>query len=68
MIVNHEVIEDNAYFCGEHVKNYLVFKCNIPILSQDGKGGYYFSKNSRLYESLDKMPLILKLVAVFEKL
>jgi len=63
MIVNPNVIE-NKYKCKKNVKNYLV-KCGIPLLGFD-RNYFYFTYTEKLKECLDKMPLGLKLLSLFE--
>lgn len=46
------------------IMEYLVYKCGIPILSFD-KNFYYFARTDKLYECLDKMPLMLKIKSLF---
>lgn len=51
-----------TYKCNKHVKNYLVFTCNMSILAYDKKY-FYFSDTIRLRECLKKMPIIIKLLS-----
>jgi len=67
MILNPDFIKDK-YKCGESIKNYLVFQCGIPILSHDGVGKYYFSKSEKLEKCVKKIPLGIKIKALFEKI
>jgi len=58
--------EDDYYKCKHAIMKYLVFKCNLSILSLD-KDVYYFVKTDELRECLKKLPLDLKIVELFTR-
>lgn len=59
MITNPSIIE-NSFKCKKAIKDYLVFRCHIPMFGYD-KHYFYFSYTEKLKECLEKMPLLLKI-------
>jgi hypothetical protein len=64
MITNIKDISVKSYKCNKHVKNYLVFKCNLSILAYDEKY-FYFSDTTKLREYLSRMPITVRLLSAF---
>lgn len=65
MITNSEVIE-KKYKCGKSIMKYLVYTCNLPILSTDRKY-YYFAYTDKLQEAIKNMPIFLKFLSVLSR-
>jgi hypothetical protein len=65
MITNLETIE-NKFMCNKTVANYLIFKCNIPVLGYD-EHYFYFANTDKLKECIDKMPLMTKIHSTFDE-
>ena len=63
MFVNPGFIK-NKYQCNKLVAHYLTYDLGFPILGIDGKK-YYFTDNALLRESLQNLPLWLKIVSRF---
>jgi hypothetical protein len=63
MITNPEIIIEK-YKCNKWVKNYLI-RCQIPLMSFDRNGNFYFAKTDKLEESLKKMPLDVRILSKF---
>lgn len=60
MIINPASI-DEKYECGRIIMEYLVYRCNIPILGFEGDR-FYFAKTHKLEDSLKRMPFYLKIL------
>jgi hypothetical protein len=65
MLVNSSVVKDR-YGCNIFVKDYLVYKYQLPLLGLE-KNTYYFARTHALEEALKKMPLYLKISMLFWK-
>jgi len=63
MFVNLDFIK-RKYKCNKLIANYLVYELGFPVLGIEGKK-YYFTDNSLLQESLQNLPLWLKIVGRF---
>lgn len=63
MIINNDILED-SFRCKAIVKDYLVIKKGLPILSYDDDY-FYFAQTENLKNALKTMPLHLKLIASF---
>jgi len=63
MFVNPDFIK-RKYKCNKLIANYLVYELGFPVLGIEGKK-YYFTDNSLLQESLQNLPLWLKIVGRF---
>ena len=63
MFVNLDFIK-RKYKCNKLVANYLIYELGFPVLGIEGKK-YYFTDNSLLQESLQNLPLWLKIVGRF---
>lgn len=59
MIRNHEVIK-NKFECGKRVADYIM-RLGIPLLSVEDNR-YYFRESEELKETLNKVPLIIRLM------
>ena len=59
MLVNHSIIK-NKYRCNNVIKEYLVKKCHLPILSYDDTY-YYFARTAKLEECLKSIPFGIQL-------
>lgn len=67
MIINPEKLEGvNLYMCKKPVMEYLVYKCNIPVLSYD-HAFYYFAITEKLKACRKTMPLSVKIRELFAK-
>lgn len=64
MIINKKIYPD-AYRCGEKIMRYLALECHIPVLSVSGNY-YYFANTEKLREALDKMPITLKALSLWQ--
>jgi hypothetical protein len=62
MITNPSIIKEK-YKCNKNIANYLIFKCNIPLLGVD-KDYYYFANTDKLKECVKNMPLGLKILSI----
>jgi len=67
MITNPEILK-NLYSCNEKIMRYLVFKCELPVLGYSkNKRIWYFINNDKLKKCLKEMPIMLKVLAFFNK-
>ncbi len=66
MIINPEILED-TYKCKKDIAMYLLYNCLLPSIGFDDKY-YYYQKSDELVQCLKKMPLNLKIKALFTKL
>lgn len=64
MIINPSEDLLNLYACKKGIMEYLVYKCGIPILSVEDDH-YFFIKDEKLEEALNKMPILLKISEFF---
>jgi len=68
MIINPEKLEGvKLYMCKKPVMEYLVYECNIPVLSYDSKF-YYFVRTHKLKYCVDNMPLKIKIKELVQEL
>ena len=63
MFVNPDFIK-RKYRCNKIIADYLVHNKNLPILGLIGKE-YYFSNTPLLQETLQNLPLWLKIAKLF---
>ena len=64
-IINPEILK-NYYKCNQAIMEYLLYDCLIPIMGYLNNE-YYFDKTEELEQCLKKMPLDLKIIALFTK-
>ena len=64
-IINPEILK-NYYKCNRAIMEYLLYDCLIPIMGYLNNE-YYFDKTEELEQCLKKMPLDLKIIALFTK-
>lgn len=62
MITNSEIIKDK-YVCSKRIAEYLVFKCNLPVLGI-GKDCYFFANTAELKECIKNIPFGLKILSI----
>ena len=62
MITNLGLIKDK-FKCNKTIMEYLVYKCNLPLLGYNGND-YYFTYDNKLKVFLEKMPFHLKLFSL----
>jgi hypothetical protein len=58
-IINPSVVE-NQYKCNGIIAKYLMYDCNLPLLSKN-KGVFYFADTELLKECLEKLPFWMKI-------
>ena len=63
MFVNPDFIKCK-YKCNKIMADYLVYNLHIPLLGIDGKN-FYFSDTPLLQETLQNLPLWLKIAKLF---
>jgi hypothetical protein len=65
MITNPKIIKD-TFKCNKIIKEYLIFKCHIPLLGYDEKY-FYFANTDELRKCLKEMPFGIKLLSVLSR-
>ena len=63
MFTNLDFIK-RKYMCNKIIANYLIYELGLPVLGIEGKK-YYFVDNPLLQESLQNLPLWLKVIKLF---
>lgn len=66
MIINSKDLFIDLYKCKKPVMEYLVYECNIPLLSYEG-GFYYFADSEKLKYCRREMPISVKIRELFAK-
>jgi hypothetical protein len=63
MITNPEIIQEK-YKCNKYVKSWLIRHCQIPLMSFDRYGNFYFAKTDKLKECIKHMPLDVRILSI----